>query len=79
MERIRDGHPSTLGASSGAIAALVAITPSCGAVTPLAALAIGGAAGAVCHSAVSLKSKLGFDDASTSLQCTSLAASSAVS
>jgi ammonia channel protein AmtB len=53
----------TLGASSGAIAALVAITPSCGAVTPLAALAIGGAAGAVCYFAVSLKYKLGFDDA----------------
>ena len=63
VEKIRDGHPTTLGASSGAIAALVAITPSCGAVTPLAALAIGGAAGAVCYFAVSLKYKLGFDDA----------------
>ncbi|WP_081747555.1 ammonium transporter [Arthrobacter sp. Br18] len=63
VERMRDGHPTTLGASSGAIAALVAITPSCGAVTPLGALAIGGAAGAVCYFAVSLKYKLGFDDA----------------
>lgn len=63
VEKIRDGHSTTLGASSGAIAALVAITPSCGAVTPLAALAIGGAAGAVCYFAVSLKYKLGFDDA----------------
>jgi ammonium transporter, Amt family len=63
VEKIRDGHPTTLGASSGAIAALVAITPSCGAVTPLAAIAIGGAAGAVCYFAVALKYKLGFDDA----------------
>lgn len=63
VEKLRDGHSTTLGASSGAIAALVAITPSCGAVTPLAALAIGGAAGAVCYFAVSLKYKLGFDDA----------------
>ncbi|KQO01652.1 ammonia channel protein [Arthrobacter sp. Leaf234] len=63
VERLRDGHATTLGASSGAIAALVAITPSCGAVTPLGALAIGAAAGAVCYFAVSLKYKLGFDDA----------------
>lgn len=63
VEKVRDGHPTTLGASSGAIAALVAITPSCGAVTPLAAMAIGGAAGAVCYFAVALKYKLGFDDA----------------
>ncbi|MHA7286615.1 ammonium transporter [Arthrobacter sp. MDT3-44] len=63
VERLRDGHPTTLGASSGAIAALVAITPSCGAVTPLGALATGGAAAVVCYFAVSLKYKLGFDDA----------------
>ncbi|MHA7283689.1 ammonium transporter [Arthrobacter sp. TMS2-4] len=63
VERLRDGHATTLGASSGAIAALVAITPSCGAVTPLGALAIGAAAGVVCYFSVSLKYKLGFDDA----------------
>lgn len=63
VERLRDGHPTTLGASSGAIAALVAITPSCGAVTPLGALAIGAAAAVTCYFAVSLKYRLGFDDA----------------
>jgi Amt family ammonium transporter len=63
VEKIRDGHPSTLGACSGAIAALVAITPSCGAVTPLGALAIGACAAIVCYFAVGLKHRLGYDDA----------------
>ncbi|MBF4511339.1 ammonium transporter [Plantibacter sp. VKM Ac-2885] len=63
VEKLRDGHPTTLGACSGAIAALVAITPSCGAVTPLGSLAIGAAAAVVCYFAVSLKVRLGFDDA----------------
>ncbi|EME18804.1 ammonium transporter [Rhodococcus triatomae] len=63
VERIRTGHSTTLGAASGLIAALVAITPACGAVSPIGALVIGAAAGAVCCVAISLKFKLGYDDA----------------
>ncbi|PBC36038.1 ammonia channel protein [Rhodococcus sp. ACPA4] len=63
VERIREGHATSLGASSGLIAALVAITPACGAVSPIGALIVGGLAGAVCCVAVSLKYRLGYDDA----------------
>ena len=62
VEQFRDGKPTTLGAASGAIAGLVAITPACGFVNPMGALAIGVIAGAVCAFAVSLKYKLGYDD-----------------
>ncbi|SDI85968.1 ammonium transporter, Amt family [Actinokineospora alba] len=62
VEQIRDGKPTTLGAASGAIAGLVAITPACGFVNPLGALAIGLVAGVLCALAVSLKFKLGYDD-----------------
>ncbi|WP_424188602.1 ammonium transporter [Actinokineospora sp. G85] len=62
VEQVRDGKPTTLGAASGAIAGLVAITPAAGFVNPLGALAIGVVAGVVCALAVSLKYKLGFDD-----------------
>jgi Amt family ammonium transporter len=61
-EKIRDGHATSLGAASGAVAGLVAITPSCSSVTPLGAIFIGLIAGAVCALAVSLKYRLGFDD-----------------
>jgi ammonium transporter, Amt family len=61
-ERIRDGHATTLGAASGIVAGLVAITPSCSSVNVLGALIIGVLAGAVCALAVGLKFKLGFDD-----------------
>ncbi|MGH3977708.1 MAG: ammonium transporter [Pseudonocardiaceae bacterium] len=61
-ERVRDGKPTTLGAASGVVAGLVAITPACGSVTPLGALAIGGTAGMLCALAVGLKYRLGFDD-----------------
>jgi ammonium transporter, Amt family len=58
------GHPSLLGAASGAVAGLVAITPACGWVGPGAAILIGAAAGVVCLFAVVwLKGKLGYDDA----------------
>ena len=63
VEKLRDGHATTLGAASGAIAALVAITPACGAVSPLGALAVGAVAGAVCPLAILLKFRLGYDDA----------------
>ena len=62
-ERIRDGHFTTLGAASGAVAGLVAITPACGAVNPLGAIAIGAVAGVGCCLAIGLKNKLGYDDA----------------
>jgi Amt family ammonium transporter len=51
-----------MGAASGLISALVAITPACGAVSPLGALAIGAIAGAVCSLAIELKFRLGYDD-----------------
>jgi ammonium transporter, Amt family len=61
-ERIRDGKATSLGAASGIVAGLVAITPSCGAVNVLGALIIGVAAGVLCALAVGLKYKLGYDD-----------------
>ena len=62
MERIRDGNATSLGAASGVVAGLVAITPSCSAVTPLGAIAIGALAGVVCALAVGLKYRFGLDD-----------------
>ncbi|MEU4395879.1 ammonium transporter [Kribbella sp. NPDC023855] len=62
IERIRHGKATTLGMASGAVAGLVAITPSCGAVTPVGAIILGLVAGGICAFAVSLKYKLGFDD-----------------
>lgn len=61
-ERIRDGHGTSLGAASGIVAGLVAITPSCSSVNVVGALVIGAVAGVLCALAVGLKFKLGFDD-----------------
>ena len=61
-ERIRDGHATSLGAASGVVAGLVAITPSCSSVNVVGALVIGTVAGILCALAVGLKFKLGFDD-----------------
>jgi Amt family ammonium transporter len=61
-ERIRDGKATSLGAASGVVAGLVAITPSCSAVNVLGALVIGVVAGSLCALAVGLKYKLGYDD-----------------
>ena len=61
-ERIRDGHATSLGAASGVVAGLVAITPAAGSVHPLGALAIGVIAGVLCALAVSLKFRFGLDD-----------------
>ncbi|HVE25588.1 MAG TPA: ammonium transporter [Sporichthya sp.] len=66
VERIRDGHFTTLGAASGMVAGLVAITPSCNTVNPIGAIAIGVITGAVCCACLTIKFKLGFDD---SLDC----------
>jgi len=57
------GKPTVLGAASGAVAGLVAITPAAGFVSPLSALVIGGVAGVVCLLACMLKPRLGYDDA----------------
>ncbi len=57
------GKPTTLGAASGAVAGLVAITPAAGFVGPLAAVAIGGVAGIICYYGVMVKSRFGYDDA----------------
>ncbi|MDY6954257.1 MAG: hypothetical protein SWE60_22350, partial [Thermodesulfobacteriota bacterium] len=56
------GKPTTLGAASGAVAGLVAVTPAAGFVGPLSALIIGGLAGVICYGAVVAKSVLGYDD-----------------
>jgi len=56
-------HPSVIGAASGAVAGLVAITPASGYVTPMASILIGLGAGAICYLAVQLRVKLKFDDA----------------
>ncbi|WP_324188145.1 ammonium transporter [Nocardia higoensis] len=62
VEKVRDGHPTSLGAASGIVAGLVAITPSCSSVNVLGALAIGIVSGALCALAVGLKFKFGYDD-----------------
>nr|WP_018385064.1 ammonium transporter [Wenjunlia vitaminophila] len=61
-EKVRHGTFTTLGAASGAVAGLVAITPACGAVSPLGAIAVGVIAGVLCAWAVGWKYKLGYDD-----------------
>jgi Amt family ammonium transporter len=61
-EQLKYGKPTTLGAASGAVAGLVAITPACGYVDTWGALVIGVIAGGVCALAVSLKFRFGFDD-----------------
>jgi Amt family ammonium transporter len=63
MEALHRGKPTTLGAASGAVAGLVAITPAAGFVTPMAAIVIGGLGGMVCYGGVLLKAKFGYDDA----------------
>ncbi|MEX5636979.1 ammonium transporter [Parafrankia sp. FMc2] len=62
IEVLRDGKATTLGAASGAVAGLVAITPACGFVSPMGSIAIGLIAGAVCALATSIKGKVGIDD-----------------
>jgi Amt family ammonium transporter len=62
VERIRNGHPTSLGAASGAVAGLVAITPACAFVDPWAAVVIGFVAGILCSLAVGLKYVFNIDD-----------------
>jgi ammonium transporter, Amt family len=61
-ERIRDGHATSLGAASGVVAGLVAITPACSSVTPVGAIAVGILGGVLCALAVGLKYRFGYDD-----------------
>ncbi|MBS1847520.1 MAG: ammonium transporter [Actinobacteria bacterium] len=63
VERIKDSHPTTLGAASGAVAGLAAVTPGAGYLDPMSALLVGLISGAVCFFAVSLKFRFGYDDA----------------
>jgi len=62
VEKIRDGHPTSLGVASGVVAGLVAITPACAFVAPWAAVLIGLFAGIFCALAVGLKYLFNFDD-----------------
>jgi len=62
VEKIKDGKPTSVGAASGAVAGLVAITPACASIHPIWAILLGLIAGAVCAVAIDLKFKLGFDD-----------------
>ncbi len=62
VEKLRDGHPTSLGAASGVVAGLVAITPAAGSVSPVGSIAVGAIAGALAALAVSLKYRFGYDD-----------------
>ncbi|MFI6962109.1 ammonium transporter [Streptomyces sp. NPDC050255] len=62
VEQKRDGHPTTFGAASGAVAGLVAITPACGTVGILGGAAVGLTAGVICSYAVAWKFRFGYDD-----------------
>jgi Amt family ammonium transporter len=61
-EKVRDGHPTSLGAASGAVAGLVAITPACAFIVPYAAIGLGLVAGILCALAVGLKFRFRIDD-----------------
>ncbi len=62
VERFRDGHATSLGAASGVVAGLVAITPSCSSLSPVGSIVLGLVAGVCCSYAISLKYRFGFDD-----------------
>jgi len=62
LEKIRDGHFTSIGAASGVVAGLVAITPACGALSPMGSIILGLVAGAASAYAVGLKFRFGFDD-----------------
>ncbi len=62
VEKFRDGHATSLGAASGVVAGLVAVTPAAGALSPGGAIILGLVAGALCALAVGLKYRFGYDD-----------------
>ena len=61
-ERIRDGYATSLGAASGLVAGLVAITPACSSVSPVGAILVGIGGGVLCSLAIGVKYRLGYDD-----------------
>jgi Amt family ammonium transporter len=63
VEKLKDGKATSIGAASGAVAGLVAITPACNILTPFWGMVLGLITGAVCALAIDLKWRLGFDDA----------------
>jgi Amt family ammonium transporter len=62
VEKLRDGKSTSLGAASGIVAGLVAITPACGSLSPVGSIVLGAVAGALCALAVGLKYRYGYDD-----------------
>ena len=62
VEKLRDGHATSIGAASGVVAGLVAITPACGALSPIGSIILGAVAGGLSAYAVGLKFRFGFDD-----------------
>uniref|UniRef100_UPI003D8FCA8E ammonium transporter n=1 Tax=Gordonia sp. B7-2 TaxID=3420932 RepID=UPI003D8FCA8E len=62
VEVVRDKHATSVGAASGIVAGLVAITPACGALTPVGSLILGVIAGVLAALAIGLKNKFGYDD-----------------
>ncbi len=62
VEKLRDGKGTSLGAASGVVAGLVAVTPACGSLSPLGAMALGAVAGVLCAMAVGLKHRFAYDD-----------------
>ncbi|WP_068266705.1 ammonium transporter [Janibacter limosus] len=62
VEKIRDGHATSIGAASGIVAGLVAITPACGSLSPVGSLVLGAVAGGLAALAVGLKYRFGYDD-----------------
>ena len=63
VERLRDGHATSLGAASGVVAGLVGVTPAAHSVSPLGAILLGAVTGVACVFAIGIKNSLGFDDA----------------
>jgi len=61
-EKIRDGYATSLGAASGLVAGLVAITPACSSVSPVGAILVGIGGGVLCSLAIGIKYRLGYDD-----------------
>jgi Amt family ammonium transporter len=62
LEKIRDGKGTSLGAASGVVAGLVAVTPACGSLSPVGSMVLGAVAGSLCALAVGLKYRFGYDD-----------------
>ena len=62
VEKMHRGQPTTLGAASGAVAGLVAVTPAAGFIGPIASIVLGFLAGGICYAGVLLKERLDYDD-----------------